>query len=168
MIITTLQSWFRPRFPHHSFSVRNLDCKFNSERHIFLKKFSKQFYLLSEFLPGLCWEEDRKKIFFFISVYSRWLNCCLLWFIWVYWDRWYRFLSLGHIHFGRIYIYRVAEMYCNQLQVVIICKPLVGQLTDLFQWQFILLFISSQKHFDLLHSEKKLFVMKFKRDSVIA
>ena len=59
-------------------------------------------------------------------------------------------------------------MYCNQLQVVIICKPLVRQLTDLFQWQLILLFTSLQNHFDLSLSEKKLFVIEFKRASVIA
>ena len=58
-------------------------------------------------------------------------------------------------------------MYCNQFQVVIVCKPLVWQQTYLFHWQFILLFTSLQKHFDLLHSEKKLFVIEFNRDSVI-
>ena len=64
--------------------------------------------------------------------------------------------------------YRVADIYCNQLQVVIICKPPRRQLTDLFQWQVILLFTSLQNHFDPLYSEKRLFVIEFKRDSVIA
>ena len=41
-----------------------------------------------------------------------------------------------------IQLYRVADRYCNQLRVVIIYKPILWQLTDLFQWQLILLFTS--------------------------
>ena len=34
----------------------------------------------------------------------------------------------------------------NQFQIIIIFKPLVWHLIDLFQWQLILLFTSLQKH----------------------
>ena len=36
---------------------RNLQFKVDSERQTFLRNFSWQFYLLSEFVPEICWEE---------------------------------------------------------------------------------------------------------------
>ena len=45
---------------------RDLQFNVDSERQIFEKLFSWQFYLLSEFLPEICWEEVAEEIFFFI------------------------------------------------------------------------------------------------------
>ena len=44
---------------------RNLQLNIDSERQIFEKFFSWQIYLLSEFLPEICWEKIARKIFFF-------------------------------------------------------------------------------------------------------
>ena len=46
---------------------RDLQFNVDSERQIFWETFSWQFYLLSEFLPEICWEEVAEEIFFFIS-----------------------------------------------------------------------------------------------------
>ena len=79
-------------------------------------------------------------------------------------ESWYEFINIRSTD----HTYRLADMYCNQLQVVVICKSLVWQLTDLWQLRFVLLFTNLQKRFDLWHSQKKLFLMEFKNDSVIA
>ena len=41
---------------------RDLQFKVDSEQQIFLRNFSWQFYLLSELLPEICWEEIAKEI----------------------------------------------------------------------------------------------------------
>ena len=38
----------------------------------FLRNFSWQFYLLSEFLPEICWEEVAEEIFFFYFRFDVW------------------------------------------------------------------------------------------------
>ena len=43
---------------------RDLQYKVDFERQIFLKNFSWQFYLLSEFLPEICWEDIADEILF--------------------------------------------------------------------------------------------------------
>ena len=43
---------------------RELQFTVDSERQIFLRNFSWQFYLLSEFLPEICWEEIAEEILF--------------------------------------------------------------------------------------------------------
>ena len=43
---------------------RDLQFKVDSERQIFLRNFPWQFYLLSVFLPEICWEEIAEEILF--------------------------------------------------------------------------------------------------------
>ena len=45
---------------------RDLQLKVDSERQIFWETFSWQVYLLSEFLPEICWEEVAEEIFFVV------------------------------------------------------------------------------------------------------
>ena len=44
---------------------RDLQFNVDSERQIFWETFSWQVYLLSAFLPDICWKEIAKEIFFF-------------------------------------------------------------------------------------------------------
>ena len=43
---------------------RDLQFKVDSERQIFWETFHRNFYLLSEFLPEICWEEIAEEILF--------------------------------------------------------------------------------------------------------
>ena len=49
---------------------RNLQLKVDSEQQIFWETFHVQFYLLSELLPEICWEEIAEKILFVICLFS--------------------------------------------------------------------------------------------------
>ena len=53
--------------------VGSLHFNVDSEQQIYLKNFSWQIHLVSEFLPEICWEEIADEIFFHISFW------CLTW-----------------------------------------------------------------------------------------
>ena len=44
-------------------NCQDLQFKANFERQIFVRNFSRQFYLLAEFFPEICWGEIAKEIF---------------------------------------------------------------------------------------------------------
>ena len=50
---------------------RDLQFKVNSERQIFLRHFSWQFYMLSELLPEICWEEIAEELLFVDDFYQK-------------------------------------------------------------------------------------------------
>ena len=76
--ITYIHNWslrpfsqdYWPSFSHHLTSVnfihkwRDLQFKVDSESQIIWETFHSKFYLLSEFLPEICWEEIAEKILF--------------------------------------------------------------------------------------------------------
>ena len=55
---------------------RDLLFNVDAERHIFLRNFSWQFYLQSEFLPEICWEEVTREIFFSYFCFDFWPGVC--------------------------------------------------------------------------------------------
>ena len=78
---------FTNRIGHYNPSVRIIDLGSHTtyivyvnfihkwrERQIFLRNFSWQFYLLSELLPEICWEEIAEEIFF-VFCFDVWLGC---------------------------------------------------------------------------------------------